>query len=191
MRQIPFAAAVVGWVLLSHTSLGQEVVRNDITDDVVKHLKRHFVGESASRGWTTFHKDDFKRDQAKGTAKVTEYTGHDGKIERIRIGDIVVYNADFTIRFKYTSETEGERENRQTGLKIDTLWGELHPRGSIVAHIRIKSQAELLGETTVEGTNPDRPNDFIKSRLVKDKLVPRLKELISDKLDVDLSVHWK
>jgi hypothetical protein len=187
-------------ILFSPLSAKAQVEQKDITNDVVKHLKKHFVGHSVSDGPTVikrhrptdpvFHTPlPGWEDRAKGSAKIESLSQVDGKILRINIPemDLSFVTADIKMVFVYSGQTSCDRISAPGGLVVDHPWKSLHPKGTIKLHLRLEKQknGKLTSNIFVNENHGDRPNAYIRDHLAR-RLATKGGDILQDYLGVQI-----
>lgn len=145
----------------------------DVTDHVVNYLKEHFVGKGVKADGVQIDKtvNDLgigDRTNASGSAKITSFVSHDGKIEKAPIFDGYGYKAEMNLDYSFSSQTSAEKYSIPGGVLIDHPWGNLHPSGVIEFHIHAGEDTNwtvTITRMTFENPAEDRPNKFIQEHV--------------------------
>lgn len=168
---------------------GNEMPEN-VTEHLIEHLKRHFVGNRVKQPLMTFidQRNDLgigNKIMARGEATITEFLSHDGIIEKESIFNGSAYRADLKLTFKYAGQTHGERWLYPGGVFVDNVWDSLHPTGEIKFHIRADQSSNWtvsITNMTFGAIHEDRPNRFVRDH-VASKFINVITPLIPQALE--------
>ncbi|WP_426332710.1 hypothetical protein ACN9MH_15475 [Paenibacillus silvae] len=145
----------------------------DVTDHVVNYLSSNFVGKQVSENDLEIDRSVNRlgigdRTNASGSATISSFESHDGKIEKAPIFDGYGYRAEMNLVYKYDGQTSAEKYSIPAGVLIDHPWGSLHPSGEIEFHIHAGDDTNWtveISRMTFGEIHDDRPNRFVRDHV--------------------------
>ena len=166
------------------------MVAIDVTQHVVDYLKSNFVGKQVSENDKEISRNTNRtgigsRINASGSATISSFLSHNGKIEKDHIFDSYGYKAELNLEYHYNGQTSAEEYTIPGGALVNHPWGSLHPTGIIEFHIHADSDTNWSVEITrmtFEGVHDDKPNRFVRD-YVAVKYLDIMKQLLKEAVD--------
>ncbi|MEO3944823.1 hypothetical protein [Gorillibacterium sp. CAU 1737] len=145
----------------------------DVTDHVVNYLKEHFVGKGVTAdgikiGDSVNRYGVGNKTYASGSATISSFVSHNGKIEKAPIFDGYGYRSEMNLNYRFDGQTSSEKYQYPGRILIDHPWGNLHPSGEIEFHIHAGQDTNwtvTITRMTFENIAEDRPNKFIQEHV--------------------------
>lgn len=162
------------FMLLTASSLLAQTVE-DITEDFVSFIDRHFVGQKAvsSKTWDNTTAGIGTKTKAQGAATITNMLDYDGEVTHVLVPSVGVnlIKSDIVINFEYDGSTMARNYVYPGGVPADYAWGWQQPRGKI--KIKFYSDAGTGYRVEIEyhvyPGHDDRPNSVVKKAAMAHK----------------------
>lgn len=150
----------------------------DFTQQLLAFLLNRFVNHEVHQPLMTFIDDTRdilgvrtgSRIMARGSARIDALLSHEGTLKRVQAAHLNVWLTDpfLKVTFKYVGQTQGETWIEPGGIFVDHPWKNAQPAGIVTAILTLTPQRNsgLRLEVTPDAGHDDRPNNFIKDKVV-------------------------